>query len=191
EQNDKEFWEVDFSHVPCGSTDVVKSIELKNARESTLQVKAQIQTNDKNYQSSIIIIKNEFIIEGKTTKLLNLKLQPPENNNIDENFEAIICLAISPSKNIKWIKAKACIRRPLLSIFYGKVPLIENSKPTGILTISDFYMGEHRTVPFEFKNTGDTDFTLSITSRDLQWKYENIYFQMGKWSTMEIPINII
>ncbi|CAF3931865.1 unnamed protein product, partial [Rotaria sp. Silwood1] len=107
EQNDKEFWEVDFSHVPCGSTDVVKSIELKNARESTLQVKAQIQTNDKNYQSSIIIIKNEFIIEGKTTKLLNLKLQPPENNNIDENFEAIICLAISPSKNIKWIKAKA------------------------------------------------------------------------------------
>ncbi|CAF4976095.1 unnamed protein product [Rotaria sp. Silwood1] len=169
EQNDKEFWEVDFSHVPCGT---------------------QIQTNDKNYQSSIIIIKNEFIIEGKTTKLLNLKLQPPENNNIDENFEALICLAISPSKNIKWIKAKACIRRPLLSIFYGKVPLIENSKPTGILTISDFYMGEHRTVPFEFKNTGDTDFTLSITSRDLQWKYENIYLQMGKSSTIEIPINI-
>ncbi|CAF4465448.1 unnamed protein product, partial [Rotaria magnacalcarata] len=74
--------------------------------------------------------------------------------NIDEDFEAIVCLAITPSKNIKWLKVKASICRPQLSLSYQNRLLIENSNPINTLTISDFYLGEHRLIPFELKNTG-------------------------------------
>ncbi|CAF3956268.1 unnamed protein product, partial [Rotaria magnacalcarata] len=104
EQFETEFWQIDFGSIPCAATPVVKSIELKNVLESTIQVKAQVQTNEKNYQSHLNIVKNDLTIDGKTTTMLNLTLQPTEMINIDEDFEAIVCLAITPSKNIKWLK---------------------------------------------------------------------------------------
>ncbi|CAF2124846.1 unnamed protein product [Rotaria magnacalcarata] len=190
EQFETEFWQIDFGSIPCAATPVVKSIELKNVLESTIQVKAQVQTNEKNYQSHLNIVKNDLTIDGKTTTMLNLTLQPTEMINIDEDFEAIVCLAITPSKNIKWLKVKASICRPQLSLSYQNRLLIENSNPINTLTISDFYLGEHRLIPFELKNTGQTDFSLSLTSTNLDWKCENANLQINQLKTIEIPIKI-
>ncbi|CAF3113167.1 unnamed protein product, partial [Rotaria sp. Silwood2] len=56
--------------------------------------------------------------------------------------------------------------------------------------ISDFYLGEHRLIPFELKNTGQTDFSLSLTSTNLDWKCENANLQINQLKTIEIPIKI-
>ncbi|CAF3117064.1 unnamed protein product [Rotaria sp. Silwood2] len=189
DQDNKEFWTIDFGPVPCCSLPIPKSIELKNLLDCTLNVKAQIQTNERPYHSKLDIIKDELILDGKTTAALSLKLRPSENN-IDEDFEATVCLAISPSKTIKWLKVKACIRRPRLSIAYRNRLLIGSLSSPMTLTISDFYIGEHRCIPFEFKNIGETDFEFSLKSQDLTWKYEHTSLKMNESTAVTIEIRL-
>ncbi|CAF1396091.1 unnamed protein product [Rotaria sp. Silwood1] len=190
DKDNKEFWTIDFGRVPCCSKPIPKSIELKNLLDCTLNIKAQIQIDENTYHSKLDIIKGELILDGKAITALYLKLQPSQNNSNEEEFEATICLAINPSKTIKWLKVKACIRRPRLCIAYRNRPLIENLSSAMTLTISDFYIGEHRSIPFEFKNIGATDFEFFLKSQDLTWKCENKNLKMNESTAVTIEFHL-
>ncbi|CAF4118033.1 unnamed protein product [Rotaria magnacalcarata] len=155
---------IEFGNVPCGTCRIEENIFLNNVLNCPLRIKAQFQATELNTrQSKLTIVDKELDLPANSKLPFIVALETCDNH--EEDIEADVVLAVDTRKNLKWIKILAHVKRSALKILYQNYIILDN-KPTGHLTIDNFYPGEVRRVPIEFYNSGLVEYTLYLTTED-------------------------
>ena len=179
---------IDFGLVACSNDRIEKSIELKNILPSSVRIKSQIQTTEINHrQSHLFILTREFELPSNSIRPFEIALIPADH--IEEDIDADICLAINSAKNLKWIKVLGQIRRAHLAIVYQGRTYIENT-PFDRISINDFYPGEKRRIPIEFRNGGSIEYTLRLSSTTLKIDLMELNLAVNTTKTVLIEIQM-
>ncbi|CAF5120367.1 unnamed protein product, partial [Rotaria sp. Silwood1] len=138
---------------------------LKNVLTCPVCIKSQLQATEINQrQSHLLILNNEFDLPANSILPFGIALEPTDN--IEEDIDADVCLAINSAKNLKWIKVFAHVRRLHLAVIYQGRTYIEKNSLDRVL-IDDFYKGEKRIISTEFRNDGPIEYTLRLSSTKL------------------------
>ncbi|CAF4310596.1 unnamed protein product, partial [Rotaria sp. Silwood2] len=169
---------IDFGLIPCNNHQIEKSIFFKNVLPCSVRVKAQIQSTETNrYQSNLIILNNELEIPAESTISFNIALESSEN--IEEDIDVDICLAINTAKNFKLFKVLG---------YQGRI-IMDNNQSNRLL-IPDFYKNEKRRIPIEFQNTGQIEYTLRLHSPTLKLITNDIHMPVNEKKTINIEIQM-
>ena len=177
---------MDFGLIPCDSHRMERSIHLKNVLPCPVRIKAQLQSTETNrWQSKLEISNNELELAAESSVPFNLSLETSEN--VEENLEADICLAINTAKNVKWLKVVGQVRRTRLLVSYQGRLVMDNTQSSRLL-ISDFYKNEKRRVPLEFRNDGQVEYTLRLHSSALQPSVTNVHLTSNETKTIDVEI---
>ena len=179
---------VDFGLIPCESHRLERSIQLKNVLPCAVRIKAQLQTSETNrWQSNLTILNNELELAAESSVPFNVTLETSEN--VEEDLEADICLAINTPKNVKWLKVLGRVRRTRLLISHQGRLIMDNSM-SGRLLLSNFYGNEKRRLPLEFRNDGEVEYTLHLHSSALKLFVDDVTMGANETKIVEVEVNI-
>ena len=177
---------MDFGLVPCSNHRIEKNIDLKNVLSCPVRVKSQIQATETNKrQSELILLNNELELPENSVESFGIALKPADN--IDEDIDVDVCLAINSAKNLKWIKVLAQIRCTHLSIVYQGHTYMQNSQSDRVV-INNFYKNEKRLIPIEFLNDGPIEYTLRLSSPKLPLTITEVNLPIN--TRKKVPIKI-
>ncbi|CAF4720215.1 unnamed protein product, partial [Rotaria sp. Silwood2] len=179
---------MDFGLIPCNNHQIEKSIFFKNVLPCSVRVKAQIQSTETNhYQSNLIILNNELEIPAESTIPFNIVLESSEN--IEEDIDIDICLAINTATNFKLFKVLGYIRQTHLMLLYQGRIIMDNNQSNRLL-IPDFYKNEKRRISIELQNTGQIEYTLRLHSPTLKLITNDIHMPINEKKTIDIEIQM-
>ena len=179
---------IDFGLIPCNSHRMERSIHLRNVLPCPVRIKAQLQSTETNrWQSNLAISNNNLEVAARSSVPFNLSLETSEN--VEEDLEADICLAINTPKNVKWLKVLGRVRRPRLLIYYQGRLVMDNTQSSRLL-ITDFYKNEKRCVPLELRNDGQVEYTLRLHSSALQLSTTDIHMASNETKTIDVEIQL-
>ncbi|CAF3989438.1 unnamed protein product, partial [Rotaria sp. Silwood1] len=169
---------IDFGLIPCNGHRIVDYIQLENILPYPVRIKARLKLPETNQRHSILtIVNNELTIPAKSKISFGTALEP--SNNIEEDIEADVFLAVDTPKNIKSIKINAKIRRLSLEIL---------SQYT--LSINNFYKGERRSLSIELFNNGSIEYTLCLNSQSLKLSVIELHLPVSKKENVNIEIHM-
>ncbi|CAF1360663.1 unnamed protein product [Adineta steineri] len=175
---------IDFGYCPCDGTVVEKYFDIKNSLSCPLNTVAQIQQETQSIpMKSMLTIQNEQLnLNPSTTTHFHVSLKP---DNVEENIDREICLAINSPKYFKLIKVIGFIRQPKLMVSYQGQIVINNQ--SGQLSITDLYKSEERLISLEYLNDGEVEYTLSLSS-ELNLSTKALILSPGMKETVQINI---
>ncbi|CAF4820506.1 unnamed protein product, partial [Rotaria sp. Silwood1] len=179
---------IDFGFVACSNNRIEKTIDLKNVLTCPVRIKSQLQATEINQrQSHLLILNNEFDLPANSILPFGIALEPTDN--IEEDIDADVCLAINSAKNLKWIKVLAHVRRLHLAVVYQGRTYIEKNSLDRVL-IDDFYKGEKRIISTEFRNDGPIEYTLRLSSTKLILTMPEVNLPVNTMKTVPIEIQM-
>ncbi|CAF3506451.1 unnamed protein product [Rotaria sp. Silwood1] len=179
---------IDFGKVPCGAHRILEKIYLNNVLNCPLKIKAQCQSPaTSSHRSKLTIVDKELDLAEYSTFPFTVALETCDN--LEEDIEADVLLAVGTRKNLKWIKVQASVKRTHLKILYENCLVIDDEL-SGHLKIDDLYPGETRPLSLELDNDGVVEYTLHLTSEDEELVIHDTLIKLSAQTKKAVKIKV-